>query len=333
MRAQRPLSDAHLAEAVRRGVITTDQMEALLALARSDAAPGSAAPDLRWTHVVLGVASAVAVLVPGLTLLSGGPEHRELALAGECAVALVLCALAGRFVRARGWGRAPAAILTTGAAPYAGGVALSLAFLALGPGVSNRQGFSGIAVGLLVATGVAIGIWRARRVGPALGLVGFLVPFATPVAARLVRPDGEATPYRVAIVVTAVACLALAALRPSWGRRDGVDGRSWWELGAFAAAAFIVTIGLSEGLVAVAVWAPAALGVGLIGLWARRWTYQLAGLLGVLWFLCRGLASEPALTKAASLVGVALLVAAATQWQRRRELREVVPRESLSYWE
>jgi hypothetical protein len=353
MRAQRPVSDAHLAEAVRRGVITTDQMEALLALARSEAAPGGALPDLRWTAVVSALAATVAVLVPGLTMLMDGRAHDELGLAGGCAAALVACAFAGRIVRARGWGRAPAAILAAGIAPYAGGVAMFLTRLALGPiGTVMRIGrgydrsevtvieardFRSVALALvaatLVATGSAAVLWRVRRVGPALAVAGFFVPFVAMAAAQTVYPIEDMTPFRMVVVATALTSLAAAAMRPSWGRRDGVDGTAWWELGAFASVAVSGTAGFAHGLGGLAVWVPAALTVGALGLWTRRWTYQLAGVLGALWFLGLGLWSEPMVVRAAALVGVSVLIAGATQWHRRRDSRGVPESAALSYWE
>lgn len=333
MRAQRPLSDAHLAEAVRRGVITTDQMEALLALARSGSPSEGALPDLRWTHVIVGLASAIAVVVPGMTMLIESHDGDEVALAGGCAVALVACALASHVVRRRGWGRAPAAILMTGVAPYAGGLALFATFRGLSSLEPATRANLSFLLGPLVATASAIVLWRALRVGPALAIAGFFLPFVAMCAARLAHPSEAPTPHRLLVVAVVLASLAAAALRPSWGRRNGVDGTSWWELGTFAIAAIIGTAGFSNGLGGLSVWLPAALVTGLAGLWFRRWTYQLTGLLGSLWFLWLGVRSEPKPTQAAGLVAVALLVAVATQWQRRREARHVAPRESFGYWE
>lgn len=352
MRAQRPVSDAHMAEAVRRGVITAEQMEALLALARSEATPGEARlPDLRWTAVVSALAATVAVLAPGFAmLLDIGAD--DLTVAGASAAALVVCAIAGRVVRVRGWGRAPAAVLTAGVAPYAGGVALGLVRLGLervgvpttlgfGYGAQQPQPFlqfyRGVAIQILVATLVATlagaAIWRARRVGPTLAVSGFFLPFVVMAAGRVVWPLASMTPFRLAVVATSVLSLAIAAGRSVRGRGEGVDGTSWWELGAFAAAAVSITAGFSDGLGGVALWTPAALLVGALGLWSRRWTYQLAGTLGLLWFLGLGLWREPMAVRAAALVGVCALVATATQWQRRRESRRVVEREVLAYWE
>ncbi len=333
MRAQRPLSDAHLTEAVRRGVITTDQMEALLAIARSGSPSDGALPDLRWTHVVFGLASAVAVLVPGLTLIIESDDRRALPTAFGSAVALIVCALGSWIVRRRGWGRAPAAILATGVAPYAGGVTLFLLFFALPPGGGAERDVPAILGGVLVAVATAATLWRRLRVGPALAVAGFLTPFLAMIAGRLAYAGADFTPLRMTVIAVALTGLGAAALRPSWGRRNGVDGTSWWELGTFAAAALCITAGFSRGLGGLAVWVPASLLTGLLGLWLRRWTYQLAGLLGSLWFLFLGVRWEPKLTQAIGLVGVTLLVAVATLWQRRREAGRVVPRETLAYWE
>ncbi|MDO9017767.1 MAG: hypothetical protein Q8S73_12800 [Deltaproteobacteria bacterium] len=334
MRAQRPVSEAHLADGVRRGVITAEQMESLLAIARSDASSGDAhLPDLRWTAVVSAVAATVAVGAPGFAMLIESRAYDELGitgLTGACIAALVTCALLGQVARARGWGRAPAAILTAGVAPYTGGVALYVAAL----------GFRDLAQQTLAATVVAtlvgLALWRARRVGPALAVAGFCLPFAVMSAARMLWPVELMTPFRAMVVATAALSLAAAARLTSWGRRGGVDGTSWWELGTFAAAMISVTAGFSRGLGGVELWAPAALVVGALGLWFRRWTYQLAGALGMLWFLGLGLRHEAAPLQVGGLVGVCVLIAAATQWHRRREAHRIIerdPRADLRAWE
>jgi hypothetical protein len=329
MRAQRPVSDAHMAEAVRRGVITAEQMEALLALARSEASPGGALPDLRWTGVVSALAATVAVLAPGLALLFEARSHDELGLAGASGAALVAFGLSGSLARARGWGRAPAAILTAGVAPYAGGVAMFLVCLAPEHWGMARQ----TAVTTLVAILVGLALWRSRRVGPALAVAGFCLPFAVMAAVRLGWPGETMTLFRMTVLATSLLSLAVASARPSWGRRGGVDGTSWWELGTFAAAALSVTAGFDEGLGGIAVWAPVALLVAALGLLRHRWTYQLAGTLGLLWFLGLGLHDASMAVQSGALVGFCVLVATATQWQRRRESLRVAEREVLSYWE
>lgn len=353
MRAHRPLSDAHLAEAVRRGVISTEQMETLLALARSDAAPaGAHLPDLRWTSVVLGLAAAITALVPGLALLSRVPEYPVLTMAAACAAAGFLCVVWGRGARALGLGRATAAILTAGAAPYAGGAGMFLVDdlwrRALGPLAQRRiedltdpVGFLQVQsallfVGTAITTLVAIACWRTWRSATVLSAAGFCLPFAAMTAARVVDPAAPMTPMRLVVIATALASLAVIAARPSWGRRDGVDGASWWELGAFAAAALSATAGFDEGLGGAAAWVPIALAVAALGLARRRWTYQLAGALGVLLFLARGLRHEATPVQAGALVAVAMAAAAATQWQRRRESRLGLAegaRAEMSYWE
>jgi hypothetical protein len=331
MRAQRPVSEAHLADGVRRGVITAEQMESLLAIARRDASSGDAhLPDLRWTAVVSALAATVAVVAPGFALLIEGRAHDELGLTGACIAALAACALLGRVVRARGWGRAPAAILTAGVAPYAGGVAMYLAALAY-PGMAQQT-----LAATLVATLVGIALWRARRVGPALAVSGFCLPFAIMAAAHTLWPVDSMTPFRATVVATSMLSLAAAARLTSWGRRAGVDGTSWWELGTFAAATISVTAGFSRGLGGVELWAPAALVVGALGLWFRRWTYQLSGALGLFWFLGLGLLHESAPLRAGALVGACVLIAAATQWHRRREAHRVIDRDpgaDLRAWE
>ena len=332
MRAQRPVSDAHMAEAVRRGVITAEQMEALLALARSEASPGDARlPDLRWTTVVSALAATLAVLAPGIALLIEGRDHDERGLAGASAAALVACGLMGSLARARGWGRAPAAILTAGVAPYSGGVAMFL----MGLAQDSRGMAQQVAVSTFVATLVGLTLWRTRRVAPSLAVAGFFLPFSVMAAAHSLWPVETMTPFRMIVVATCLVSLALAAARPSWGRGGGVDGTPWWELGTFAAAALSVTAGFSQGLGGVEVWAPVALVVGALGLWFRRWTYQLSGALGLLWVLGLRLHHESTTLKAGALVGFCVLVATATQWYRRREsLRVVEPDASaeLSYW-
>ncbi len=330
MRAQRPVSDAHMAEAVRRGVITAEQMEALLALARSEATPGDARlADLRWTTVVSALAATVAVLAPGFAMLIEALTHDELGFAGPCVAALAACLIAGQLARARGWGRAPAAILTAGAAPYAGGVAMFL----LGREPAHWGNAWVIAIATLVASVIGLGLWRALRVGPALAVAGFCLPFAVMASAHSLWPNEDMTAFRWTVVATSLVGLAVAAARPSWGRRDGIDGTSWWELGTFAAAGISVTAGFTRGLGGVELWSPVALLVAALGLLRHRWTWQLAGTLGLLWFLGLGLHDASRTAQSGALVAACVLVATATQWQRRRDSRRVVEREVLSYWE
>ena len=68
------LHESHLLEAVRRKILSNDQMEQVLALARSSPAGGAVA-DVRWATVVQGLIAAAAVMGSGIGILADVSDH------------------------------------------------------------------------------------------------------------------------------------------------------------------------------------------------------------------------------------------------------------------
>jgi hypothetical protein len=356
MRANGPLHEGHLAEAVRRGVLTHDQMEAVLALARSGANPGDVnVPDLRWTAVVQGIAAAVAVLVPGFMLLAQMSALSEPLLLALSALAALSFGGLGWLARDRGWGRVPASILTAGVVPYVGAITMfAVDFAWRGVlGVAGRdRDLAGaytlaqanrtsatlfLAASLTVAVFTAL-LTRARRNGPAWSAPGACVSVAVLSALVFAMPE-DAAPRGITLVAQTVAIAVITATgarwRP-WLQRGGVDGAAWFELGVFAPLLLVAHVSLHNDSQQLLPWLVASIAVGVAGVLLRRWTYQLAGALGALAATAVGLRHDPVATRGASLVALSVVIALVAQWQRHREASAALhepPREALSYWE
>ncbi len=352
MRAQGPLHEGHLAEAVRRGVLTVDQLEAVLAIARTGASPEAAhLPDLRWTNVVLGIAASVAVLVPGVTILARSHDLGAGGVLEACTAALACCALFGWLARSRGWGRVPAGILLGAIAPYAGGLlmylldqrwhqVLTTGYLYDGyawrVSYTERQQVFGLLYALGASVCVAVGgaLWALRRNGPALMAAGFCAAFLPMCAVQAAWGVNEMRPQTATALVASTVLLAAVTLRKTWMRRDGVDGAAWFELGVFGAAGVVALVRAVDAH-EWPLWSLAALATGALGLRMRRWTFQLSGALGLLGFTGLGLHRESMAVIGGALVVASVMIAAAAVWHRRRESARAgteVAREPLTLW-
>ncbi len=331
-------------------------MEAVLALARSGANPGDInVPDLRWTAVVQGIAAAVAVLVPGFTLLATMRDLSEPVLLALSALAALSSGGLGWLARDRGWGRVPASILTAGVVPYAGAIAMFVLDLAwrgvLGVGGRDRD-LAGaytlaqsnrtsatlfLAASLTVAVVTAL-LTRARRNGPAWSAPGACVSVAVLAALVVAMPEGNAAdrlwPFALTLVLAAITA-TVSLWRPRL-QRGGVDGASWFELGLFAPLLLVAQVSLHNDSARLLQWLGASIAVGAVGVALRRWTYQLTGALAALATTFMGLRQEPITTRGGAFVAVAVVIALVAQWQRHREATAALhepPREALSYWE
>lgn len=356
MRGRGPLHEGHLAEAVRRGIITDDQREALVAMARSESIDANVSvPDLRWTVVVQGIAAALAVLVPGATLLAQiGDVSEPILLASSAFCALLFGGLAW-LARDRGWGRVPASIFSAAIAPYAGGLAM-FALDLVGPGVLgpgrvdamlSGQLTSATYVGTLArlfiaGAGVAIAtsthVARARRNGPVCSVAAAcLTPIAYAVM-WLVTGDAQITETmkNSALAAAIVVGITLAWRLRAKLRQGGVDGASWFELGVFAPAGIVLFVRLWDHAADAGTWLALSAAVAVGGVRARRWTYQLVGALALLTTTLVGLRHDPLVTRGGALVAVCAVLAIAAHEIRRSEARRAgreAPTETLTFWE
>lgn len=356
MRARGPIHEGHLAEAVRRGIITDDQREALVAMARSASIDSNvSAPDLRWTVVVQGIAAALVVLVPGATLLAQIGEVSEPILLAASAFGALLFGGLAWIARDHGWGRVPASIFSAAIAPYAGGLAMFALDLA-GPGVLGPSRVDGMLSGQLTTAafmrtlaglfiagaGVSIAsatyVARARRNGPVCAVAAACITPIAYAAMWLLAGDAEITE---AMKNTALASAILVGIALSWRlraglRQGGVDGASWFDLGLFAPAGIVLIARFSSDAHEVGPWLALSAAVAVAGVRARRWTYQLVGALAMLTATLVGLRHGTLVTRGGALVAVCAVLAVAAHSIRRREAARAIheaPSETLTFWE
>lgn len=286
MRNSPHLNERHLMEAVRRRVITEDQLHGILAVARSmAAAEGGAAPDLGWITAVHGLAAAAAVVCPALYLLA---QVDKISGAGFalCAGALALVSLGGGvYLRKKGLGRVPAAILLAGAAVFAWGAGAGL-YDALGAETfgrylywsggnyeltrANREAafLVGDAVGIAVALALALR-WRI-----AVAAAGASLAAVHGVIAGVERwgLHGRMNDDSASVVLLGLGVVMLAGARLMEKRAKGPADPAFWVLTVGLAplgVGALIRIDRSPG--EVVVWLAVAALVAALGvLWSRR---------------------------------------------------------------
>jgi hypothetical protein len=355
MRAQGPLHEGHLAEAVRRGLITDDQREAILAMARSESIDAAVnVADLRWTVVVQGVAASLVAVLPGIAILAEASDENPVVLMLASLFAVMVFGAFGWIARERGWGRVPAAIFTAAMAPYAGGVAMFALDAGwrsvLGRGRADQM-LSGaltsrdvdltwaalLATGALVAVGASWVIARGRANGPVWAVPAVaLTPLA--IALCIVFDTGSESERGICVTLLAVA---LAGVSAAWAlrarlQRGGVDGASWFELGVFAPLLAVLVGRMTNHTGEMAAWIAAASIVAVGGVRTRRWTYQLMGALGLFATMLVGFRHESVAMRAGVVVALATVLAAAAHSMRRTEAERALrepPRAAMTYWE
>lgn len=125
MRSQVFVQEQHLLEAVRRKVITEEQMQQVLSLARS-MGQRSGAPDLSWLTVVQSVVVAGIALgpvIPAMQRLHHGHAAESLVYS---VIAVAGLLTAAHLIRRFGLGKAPAGIAAAGAALWCFGFGVSI---------------------------------------------------------------------------------------------------------------------------------------------------------------------------------------------------------------
>lgn len=265
MRVNTLLHERHLLEAIRRGVITHPQAEALLAIARTE--PGGAArlPDLGWLGLAQGAVVALAAFVACVANMDHAwrtPPSLEIGRALAAAAGL---AIAGHALRRYRWAEVPAAVAIGGAAMQLVGVGHGAMRDRYDYGDNNGM-FLGF--GLMLAAGVAL--WRWLRAGPALaaaaaGLVGVSLA-----ASRSLVGWSSYERESLAFVVGGVALLAWSAQRDRAAVKAPVDGAFWTHLVACASLLCAGAIFIDREAWGFFPFLALALAVGWMGLVLRR---------------------------------------------------------------
>jgi hypothetical protein len=227
MRMNTLLHERHLLEAVRQGVISQTQAEALLNLARTEAGGAGRVPDTGWLG--LAQAAVAAAVVGGVAVATLDHPYRTPAglelLAALTAGALFL----GAGLALRRWrvAEAPAAMLLGGAVLQLLGVGHALARLSHPGAFSSGNVVWGF--GLVFVAGLAM--WRSLRVGPALGAAGLaVVAFAMESAREFFGFHGHHREI-VAFTVAGAALTAASVWMDRAKNRPPVDGGFWLSLG------------------------------------------------------------------------------------------------------
>ena len=328
MRTNTVLQERHLIEAVRQQVITHDQMEGILAIARSAArAEGAAAPDLRWIGYLQGAIVAIA----SLGVAAWNNDHVWSTSPDELFVrALVATAVFGGLGLALWrfrWAEVPASLLLTGAAMQTWGLGASLYQFARGRPVSEdwtrfNEGYSPSLRmwGFVMVALVSLAVWRWKRAAPALGMAA-----VSAIMAGLFAMEGASTMATSALVgVCSAGLIALTLVLDRRGRA-GPDGGFWLSfvgLGGLGVCAIEV---IDREPVWGVFFLALSVVVGGLGFYARRVTWLWAAgaaLLGLPAFAV----AEARLGDAA--VGVVLILGAAFVAGMAHKLR----RHMLTTW-
>jgi hypothetical protein len=227
MRMNTLLHERHLLEAVRQGVISQSQAEALLNLARTEAGGAGRVPDTSWLG--LAQAAVAAAVVGGVCVAT--VDHPWRTPAGlELVQSLGAGGLfLGAGLALRRWrvAEAPAAVLLGGAVLQLLGVGHGLARL-VHPFVSPSHNVEWGFVPVFLA---GLAMWRGMRVGPALAAAGLaVVAFSLEGARSLLGFYGYQREI-VAFVLAGVTLTAASLWMDRAKNRPPVDGAFWLSLG------------------------------------------------------------------------------------------------------
>jgi hypothetical protein len=347
-----PLHESHLLEAVRRKILSSDQMEQVLALARSSPGGGDVA-DVRWATVVQGLIAAAAVMGSGIGILVDTSDHgADLGTAIGCAAGLGTFLALAHMLDRYSWGRVPGSILRAGAAVWSFGVMVGLLSLVMPlqryvPGAYSSDYFRGfesfrtqLNAAYALSSGasalVALGIWRARRCGPALGVAGAHVMMAV---AMLATSPASHTYYssdqQALIVMLAGGALFAVAFVLDRLARGPVDGAFWLYPAAMfpMGIAGLMRIDRHEG--EVILWLPLALALGAAAYANGRRFPLLFSAMAAMIFPAFAMAEAhaPSALVIGTLIASAVAVAVAVQLVRARDLRRVAaPGDAPSIW-
>lgn len=335
-----PLHESHLLEAVRRRVLTSDQMEQVLAIARATPA-GGAVRDVGWATVVQGLIAGAAVMGSAMGILIDASDHGpDLGMAAYGVVGVVASLAISHFLHRYTWGRVPGSIIRAGASVWSFAVALGLLSLVTNlhryaPGYDGygTYDYSGVAsfhhrlnvayaLASLAAIGVSFALWRFKRCAPSLG-------FAACHALMLVLPfmDGSSSREEALMMLAAGGGLfTLAFLRDRFAR-GAVDGTFWVYPVAMFPMGCAAMLRIDRDEAEVFVWLPLALALGAAAHASGRRFPLLFSAVAMIVFPAFALAEAhaPAGIVIGALVVSAALVAVAVQVIRTRDLGRAAP--------
>jgi len=346
------LHESHLLEAVRRKILSNDQMEQVLALARSSPAGGAVA-DVRWATVVQGLIAAAAVMGAGIGILADTSDHgADLSTAAGCLVGLAATLALAHVLDRYSWGRVPGAILRSGAAVWSFGVVLGLLSLVIPLerfhpgeyGAEYHRGFEDFRARLNLAFALssgasallALGLWRFRRCAPALGIAGAHVMMAVAMLATSPSsPSYYSSDQQALLVMLAGASVFAVATVLDRLSRGPVDGAFWLYPAAMfpMGIAALMRIDRHEG--EVLFWLPVALALGAVAYAnGRRFPLLFSGMAAMIFpAFAMGELRAPAGLVVGTLGVSAVAVAVAVQLVRARDLRGVATTdEARSIW-
>ncbi len=330
-----PLHESHLLEAVRKKVLTSQQMEEVLAIARSTPA-GGAIRDVGWATVVQGLIAGAAVLGSGMGLLIDSHEHgADLGMAAYSALGLVASLLIGQYLHRFSWGRVPGSIVRAGAAVWSFGVVLGLLsvvmplqrYVGVYDGRYSAIGYNerlhtAFAVANFASIAVAFALWRFKRCAPALGI-------ATVHALMLTLPLMEHASSRgeALIVLGAGSILFTMVSLSDRLSRGAVDGGFWVYPAAMFPMGVAALIRIDRDESEVFVWLPLALLMGGLAYSNGRRFPMIFSAIAVVIFPAFALAESraPSGIVIGALVASAAAVAAAVQAIRNRDLSRAAP--------
>ncbi len=330
-----PLHESHLLEAVRKKVLTSQQMEEVLAIARSTPA-GGAVRDVGWATVVQGLIAGAAVMGSGVGILIDAHDHgANLGMAAYSALGLVASLLIGQYLHRFSWGRVPGSIVRAGAAVWSFGLVLGLLGVVMpldrysdvydgrfvGDSFPHRLCMA-FAIANFASLLVAMGLWHFKRCAPALGI-------ATVHALMLTLPamEGASSRQEALILLGAGATLFTMVSLSDRLSRGAVDGGFWVYPAAMfpMGVAALLRIDREEG--EVFLWLPLALFMGGIAYANGRRFPLLFSAIAMVIFPAFALAESHASSGVVigALVASAAAVAAAVQAIRTRDLSRPAP--------
>jgi hypothetical protein len=294
MRGSPIIQERHLAEAVRRKVITHDQAEGILAVARNSPSEGEQqAPDLGWIGALQGLLAAGLVVFAMVGVSDSDTLRRPVAALARSLLLAVPLLGAGLWLRRFRWAAIPSSVLTAGAAVPLWAFGAGVATLC-GVGVDSTWKYAllypyAVAWGMVLVTATSLVLWRTLRVGPSLGVASAAVVTGTVVTVeRYCNAHGlwgwsTRTAAMAAMAAVGALLAGLAALG-NRGRPDRADGAFWAALPALGALGISAAERVNRSAGEALVWTLAALGVGCLGFKLERRAWLLCSAAGVLFY-------------------------------------------------
>lgn len=265
MRANSLLHERHLLEAIRRGVITHGQAEALLAIARTEPGGAGRLPDVGW----LGLAQGAVVLGAAFAACVANMDHAwrtppELEVGRALLVGGGLFA-AGFALRRYRWAEVPAAVALGAAAMQLVGVGHGALRSRFEYGDNN-----GMLLGFALMTAAGLAIWRGLRAGPALAATAAGVVGLSLAATRELSGWRSFERESAAFFAAGVALLAWSALQDRAQERAPVDGAFWTHAAGSVSLLCAGAIFIDREAWGFFPFLALALGVGWLGMALRR---------------------------------------------------------------